>query len=140
MSTHEHFESSHEIQGPSDRSFGVVFTLFFAAVGLVPLRHGNSARWWALALALMFLVVTWLRPALLHTLNVLWMKLSLLLNRIITPVVMALLFYVAVTPLGFLRRLLGNDPLRLKFDPESKTYWQSRQPPGPAPETMSHQF
>ena len=61
-------------------------------------------------------------------------------DGVVNPLVMGLLFYLTVTPTGLLMRLFGKDPLRLRFDPEAKSYWIERQPPGPAPETMRHQF
>ncbi len=140
MSTHEDFATHHKVQGPSDRSFGIVFTVFFGLVGLLPLRHGNPVRWWAIAVSLCFLAVTAVRPSLLRYPNELWMKLSLLLNKIVTPIMMGLLFYVAVVPMAFIARVRGKDLLHLGFNRDAKSYWQLRQPPGPAPETMSNQF
>jgi hypothetical protein len=79
-------------------------------------------------------------PRVLHRANVYWSKLGLLLNRIASPVVMALLFFAVVTPVALIFRRLGNDPLRLKLDPTAATYWINRIPPGPSPESIKDQF
>ncbi len=66
--------------------------------------------------------------------------LGLLLGRVVSPIVMALLFFLVVTPTAFLFRLLGKDPLRLAAEPRAGTYWIERRPPGPPPDTMANQF
>ncbi|MBZ5609643.1 MAG: hypothetical protein LAP38_15385 [Acidobacteriia bacterium] len=140
MSAHEDFSRQAEAKGSSDRTFGVVFAVFFALLGLAPLRTHHSIRWWALAVSLVFLALAVLRPAWLHPFNRLWTQLGLLLGRVVSPIVMGLLFFLVVTPVGFLLRLLGKDPLRLAPDPGASTYWIERRPPGPPPETMANQF
>ena len=140
MNTHEDFSRKEEIKGPSDRSFGWVFTVAFAVIGLLPLLRHRPIRVWALAVSAAIAAVTLLRPAVLHSANRLWTRFGLLLNKIISPVVTSLLFYLVVTPIGLLMRLFGQDPLRLRFDRQSVSYWIERTPPGPAPDSMSHQF
>ena len=139
-STHERLTDSQEIQGSSDRSFGVVMAIFFAIVGLWPLLSGGAPRWWSMALVAALAAIAIVRPALLAPLNRLWLKFGLLLNRIVSPLIMGLLFYGMVTPYALVMRLAGKDPLRLRFDPAAKSYWIERDPPGPAPESMKHQF
>jgi len=114
--------------------------LFFGVAGLLPLRSGGRVRLPALAIAAVFLVITLLRPSLLHPLNRAWTMLGLLLGRIVNPVVTAVLFFVVFVPAGLISRLAGKDPLRLKSDAEANSYWIVRNPPGPRPETMSKQF
>jgi hypothetical protein len=87
-----------------------------------------------------FLAVAFLWPAALKPLNRLWFKFGLLLHAVVSPLVMGLLFYVAVWPTGLVMRALGRDLLRLKREPDSDSYWIVRRPPGPAPETMKDQF
>jgi hypothetical protein len=87
----------------------------------------------------LFLSAASFRPALLHPLNRLWMKLGLLLHKIVNPIVMGLLFYGTIWPTGLAMRMRGRDLLRLKRDPDADTYWIAR-PPGPLPETMRDQF
>lgn len=124
----------------SDRSFGVVFAVVFAIIGLYPLRHGTDPRWWSLGIAAAFLAVALVRPARLNPLNRLWTRFGLLLNAIITPVIMGLLFWLAFVPTGLLMRLLGKRPLNLGFDDQCESYWITREQPGPTPESMKYQF
>jgi len=101
-------------------------------------HHGRL--WpWELTLAVLFLSAVWLKPASLNPLNRLWMKLGLLLHRIVNPIVMGLLFYGTIWPTGLVMRMRGRDLLRLKHEPDADTYWIAR-PPGPLPETMRDQF
>jgi hypothetical protein len=137
---HEDFARDEEIEGSSDRSFGLVFTAVFLIVGVWPAFFGNEARFWSFAVAAVFLVLSLARSALLAPLNRLWMKFGLLLSRIVNPLVIGLLFYTTVTPIGLIMRALGKDLLRLRFEPEAESYWIEREPPGPAPESMKNQF
>lgn len=86
------------------------------------------------------LAVGLLFPNLLTPLNRIWFKLGLAMNTIVNPVVMAILFFGAVVPLGWYLRIKGKDLLRVKMDPGAATYWIERQPPGPAPDSMKKQF
>ncbi len=93
----------------------------------------NSRRAFVVILALAALML--LRPF-----NVFWFKFGSAIYKIVTPVAMAFLFFVAVTPAALVMRALGKVPLSLDFEPGKKTYWIERRPPGPAPETMKNQF
>ncbi len=138
--THESFEHRHSPIGSSDRSFGVVFSIFFLLVAIWPIFHHRPLRWWALPLSLLFLLLAIAAPALLHPLNLVWTRLGLLLARITNPIVTAVLFFLVFTPAAFLLRLLGKDPLHLRYDPAAASYWILRDPPGPDPESMRNQF
>jgi hypothetical protein len=140
MAAHEDLSRKHVARGPSDRSFGFVFSAFFLLVAIAPLRKHHPMRWWALGFAVAFLAVSLLVPDLLKPLNRLWMRLGHLLGRITTPVVTGLLFYLVFTPAAYIMRLLGKDPLRLKFDAQTDSYWRERRPPGPPPADMANQF
>jgi hypothetical protein len=140
MSAHEDLSRRHEAIGASDRSFGLVFAVFFALVGVLPLWHRHPVRLWALISSGIVLVVAIARPSILQMPNRVWTRLGLLLSRIVNPVVMGILFYLVVTPIAFLRRLGGADSMKLHFDPQAPTYWQERKPPGPAPDSMARQF
>ena len=140
MSTHEDFGRTLEVTGSSDRGFGLVFATVFAALACWPLLHGRPLRLWALAVSGAFLLVALAWPSLLHVPNVLWMRFGLLLGRIVSPVILGLLFYLVVTPTAWMMRIAGKDPLRLRFDPAATSYWLPRHPPGPPPKGMSNQF
>jgi saxitoxin biosynthesis operon SxtJ-like protein len=137
---HEDFLRETAPTVSSDRVFGLTFAVAFAVLALWPVVRDRPMRSWALAAAVAFLVVALLRPQLLGPGNRLWFHLGLLLQRLVTPAVMALLFYGAVTPMALVLRLLGKDPLRLEIDRTARTYWIERTPPGPAPDTMRRQF
>ena len=137
---HEDLSRPDEVKRSSDRTFGLVFTIVFLIVGLWPLAGGGAVRLWALGTAAAFLATAFLRPKLLAPFNRLWTKFGLLLHSVAAPVVMGLLFYLTVTPIGLIMRLLGKDPLRLRFEPQADSYWIVRRPPGPAPDTMKNQF
>lgn len=137
---HEDFSRSDHVQGSSDRSFGLVFAVFFAVVGLWPLRHQQGVRYWALGLAAGLLLLSFTVPRVLHPANYLWMRLALLLNKIVSPVAMGILFFLVATPTGIVLRLMGKDALRLRWDREAASYWLKRSPPGPEPASMRHQF
>jgi nitrate reductase NapE component len=140
MSTHEDFSRTHEVKASSNRSFGWVFTVVFLIIAVWPLFSGGMVRWWSLSVAAAFALVTVAAPKLLALPNRLWLRFGLLLNRIISPVVLALLFYFVVTPMGALMRVFGKDTLRLRRHATDTSYWIKRDPPGPKPDSMNHQF
>jgi hypothetical protein len=141
VDTHERIVGSEAVEGSSDRSLGVVFAAFFALAAFLPLLSGKPIRLWSVALSLVFLIVGLARPALLHPLNRLWTGLGYLLGRIMTPIVMGMVFYGVITPIGLLkRRFAREDSLHLGFEPDRPSYWIERNPPGPAPESITHQF
>ena len=115
---HEDFTRQEEIRASSDRSFGLVMAACFGIVGLLPLLHApvSAIRWWALAIAAAFLALALLWTAPLRPLNRWWLKLGLLLSKVVSPVVLMLLFYATVTPIGLLMRATGKDPMRLRRD------------------------
>lgn len=132
MSTHEDLRRAHEVKGGSDRSFGFVFTVVFALLGL---RH----VWW-LAASAAILAVTLIRASALAPFNRVWTRLGALLNRVVSPLISAAIFYLVVTPAGLIMRRGGKDLLRLKPDATAETYWVLRDPPGPEPASMADQF
>jgi hypothetical protein len=138
--THERLVADEVVAASSNRSFGLVFSVLFALLGLVPLVRGRPVRVWALVLAAAFFLAALARPRMLAPLNRLWLRVGLLLHACLSPVIMGLVFYTTVTPIGLVRRLLGADPLRLRLDRDAVTYWIERDPPGPAPDTMRRQF
>ena len=136
---YSHFGKTHEL--PSNRSFGWVFTGFFGLTAIWPLlRNHGGVRWWAAVVSGIFLVLTLVIPDVLEPLNRLWMKLALLLARVVNPVILGLMFFLIFTPVAFVLRLLGKDLLRLKLDQSASSYWLTRADHGPAGPTMKNQF
>ena len=110
---------------------------------LITLRRvWNGTHIWPLfgAIALVFFLMAWLRPALLAPLNRAWNKLGLLLGKIVSPIVLGALFFLVITPSAIIIRWMGNDLLNLRRDPKAESYWLVRNPPGPAPESINDQF
>ena len=140
QSSHEVFVRDEKVAPGSDRSFGLVMALALAAVTALNAWHSGKLWPWTGGLAALFVAAALLRPAVLHPLNLVWLRFGLLLHRVVNPVVMALLFYGTVLPTGLVMRLMGKDLLRLKRQPDADSYWIVRQPPGPSPETMRDQF
>ena len=138
--THEDYARDEDLQGSSDRSFGFVFTGFFALVGGVKLYTGHAWSLYWFAGAATFLAAALLAPRILAPLNRLWLKFALLLYAVMNPLTMALLFFLVVTPIGVVMRLAGKDFLRKRLEPDASSYWLPRDPPGPAPDSMKQQF
>ncbi len=139
MATHENLARDQDIKVSRNRDFGWVFTIVFLVVALWPLLSGGAARLWALIVSGALLLITLATPGLLALPNRLWQRFGLLLSRVTTPLVLAVMFYAIVVPTGLLRQRLGNDPLRLRKSPDG-SYWITRDPPGPEPGSMSNQF
>ncbi len=114
-------------QPGSDRSFGLVFTGAFVLVAMAPAFHHGRIRLWALAVAAMFLVAALVRPSVLRHPNRVWFRFGLLLGKVVTPVMMGLIFLVAVTPVAVLRRSLKSTGLDIRFDRKAESYWIPRE-------------
>ena len=137
---HEDLNRDQDVEGSSNRIFGLVFAGVFFVIAGWPLFHGEALRWWASVVAVVFVLAALIKPTLLTRLNQLWMKLGMLLGKVVSPIALGILFYGVFTPIGTAIRLAGKDPLRLKFNPDADSYWISRDPPGPPPDSMTNQF
>ena len=137
---HENLNRVEEIEVSSDRSFGMVFTLVFLAVGIWVVSGGQSEGWFFLAGAALFFTVALARPSVLGPLNRAWMKFGLLLSRVVNPLILGVVFFLVITPMAVVRRLLGKDSLHLKSKSDLESYWIDRNPPGPKPGSMTRQF
>jgi hypothetical protein len=140
-SNHESLHREEMIAGPSDRNFGRTFAIIFALLACVSAWRGwRVGPLWFFGPALAFGIATLVRPSLLAPLNRAWLRLGLLLHKVVSPLVMGAIFFLVFTPMGFLMRAFGKDFLRLKRDPQAASYWILRQPPGPAPDSLQNQF
>ena len=111
-----------EIKIGSNKSFGIVFFIVFLLIAVYPLINNGELRIWSLILSLAFLILGLLNSKILYPLNKIWFKFGLLLGRIVSPLVMVIIFFLVVTPIGLLMRILNKDLLNLKFN-KSKSYW-----------------
>ena len=110
----------------SNRSFGILFFLFFLLISIWPLINGAEVRIWSLVLSLIFLILGLLNSKYLSPFNKAWVKFGELLGRIIAPLVMAIIFFFVVTPLGLIIKLFGKDLLKTKFI-KTNSYWLKRE-------------
>jgi len=138
--SHESFDRDDHTTPSSDRSFGLVMATFLAVVaGGGWFRDSHHWAWWLLASASLAAVAL-VQPRWLSPLNYLWLRFGLLLHAVISPVVLFVLYYICISPIGAMMRLTGKDPLRLRLDPAAETYWIRRTPPGPASGSMKNQY
>ena len=117
---------SDKIKISSNRSFGLLFFVVFLIVSLWPLTHEGSIRIWSVIVSAVFLILGLINSRLLTPLNVLWLKFGMILGAIISPIVMGIVFFLVVTPTGFILRIMGKDLLNKKYDKEKETYWIKR--------------
>ena len=110
------------IKTSSNRSFGLVFFVLFLAISLWPLLDDKDLRIWSLIISVIFLILGLLNSKILQPLNKIWFLFGLFLGNIVSPIVMSIVFFLVVTPTGFLVRLFGKDLLKLKKN-NSSTYW-----------------
>jgi hypothetical protein len=123
----------------SNRAFGLTIGAVLGLIAVFSFIFGTHGWWW-LGAAAVFALSGLLVPAALAPLNRLWFRFGLLLHHIISPVVLALMFYAVMTPIGLLMRLFGKRPLHLRFDRNAGSYWIRRDPPGPARDSFPNQF
>src|SRR5262249_24973856 len=117
-----------------------VFGAVFAIIAVWPWLFGGQIRIWSGIVGAVFALVAWLWPAVLAPLNRVWTRFGLLHHRVVSPVVLGVMFFVVLTPMGLIMRALGKAPLRLRMDRNAGSYWIDRRPPGPAPDTLNNQF
>jgi len=124
----------------SERRFGLLFFVLCGAIGGYLMWRGGTGWYYWLTATVAFggLAVVW--PRALRPLNIAWFRFGMLLHHIVNPLVIGAIFFLTVVPTGLIMRLLGKDPLNLRFDPKAKSYWIKRDPPGPEPGTLKNQF
>ena len=125
---------------PTNRSFGIVFSIVFFLLGIFPLALNESVYFVPLFTSVSLLFLTFTLPRILTPFNYIWFRFGMLLHAIVSPIALGILFYGVVTPTGLLMRLFGKKPLALDFDRDAPSYWIQRSPPGPTPESMTNQF
>ena len=117
-----------KVKKSSNKSFGIVFFIVFIIIGFWPLLDINTYRLWAIIIAFIFLALGLVNSKLLTPLNILWFKFGIFLGKIISPFVMGVIFFVVVTPIGLIMRILKKDLLKLKFN-NKNSYWIEKSGP-----------
>tara|TARA_E500000178_G_C16817846_1_gene660052 strand:+ start:311 stop:709 length:399 start_codon:yes stop_codon:yes gene_type:complete len=112
----------------SNRSFGIVFFIFFLIVSLYPLSNDKNINIVALTISIFFLVLGLLNSKILFPLNKIWFKFGIILGNLISPLIMSVIFFVIITPIGLLMRMFGKDVLNLKYN-DNKSYWIDKDGP-----------
>ena len=118
-----------EIKLGSNRSFGIVFFIVFVLIAIYPIINQGELRIWSLIISLFFLVLGLFNSKILTPLNKLWFKFGLFLGKIISPIIMGIIFFVVVTPIGVIMRLIGKDVLNLKLNKKEGSYWIEKEGP-----------
>ena len=117
-----------DIKISSNRSFGIVFFIVFLLIALYPLTYNQDLRIWSVIISIIFLVLGLFNSKILTPLNKLWFKFGIFLGKIISPIIMGIIFFLVVTPIGILMRLLGKDLINLKYN-NNKSYWIEKKGP-----------
>ena len=112
-----------EIKISSNRSFGLVFFVVFLLIAVHPLTNSEEIRIWSIIVSFIFLILGLLKSKFLSPLNILWFKFGVFLGKIVSPIIMGVIFFLVVTPIGLLMRLFGKDVLNLKLKKKKRTYW-----------------
>ena len=118
----------NDVKIGSNKSFGIVFFIVFLIISIYPMLGGDSLRVWSLAISIIFLILGLLNSKILSPLNKLWFKFGIFLGKIISPIIMGIIFFFVVTPIGYLMRLFKKDVLSLKFN-GNKSYWVKKNGP-----------
>ncbi len=114
---------------PSNKNFGVVFFVVFLIIGLWPLFTKSEVRYWSLFISIVFLILGLFNSKILTPLNKIWFKFGMFLGKIISPLILGILFFLVVTPIGFAMRILRKDILNLRYDKNIKSYWIEKNGP-----------
>ena len=117
-----------DIKISSNRSFGIVFFIVFLLIALYPLTYSEEIKVWSATISLIFLVLGLFNSKILTPLNKLWFKFGIFLGKIISPIIMGIIFFLVVTPIGLLMRLFGKDVLNLRYN-KNKSYWIEKNGP-----------
>ena len=120
--------NKNNIKLGSNRSFGIVFFVVFLLIALYPLTNSEGIIVWSVIISFIFLVLGLLNSKILTPLNKLWFKLGIFLGKVISPIIMGIIFFLVVTPTGLIMRLLGKDVLNLKYN-KNQSYWIEKKGP-----------
>ena len=117
-----------KIKVSSNKSFGIVFSIFFLVISIYLFLNKYPFYYWSLFVSIIFLILGLMNSKILSPLNLLWFKFGILIGKIVSPVVMSIIFFLVVTPISILLKIFGKDVLNLKFN-NNKTYWIEKNGP-----------
>ena len=117
-----------DVKISSNRSFGIVFFVVFLIISIFPLINEGNLRIWALIISIIFLILGLVNSNILTPLNKIWFRFGVILGKIVSPIVMSVIFFLVVTPIGILMRILKKDLLNLKIN-DNKSYWIEKSEP-----------
>ncbi len=120
--------NSKDIKIGSNRSFGIVFFIFFLIIAIYPIINGREINKWFFFTSIIFLILGLLNSKFLTPLNKLWFKFGIFLGKLISPLIMGIIFFLVVTPIGYIMRILRKDILNLKFN-KNRSYWEKKNGP-----------
>ena len=118
----------NDIKISSNRSFGIVFFVVFLLIALYPLINSEEVRAWSIIVSLIFLILGLINSKILSPLNKIWFKFGIYLGKIISPIIMGIIFFLVVTPIGLIMRLLKKDLINLKYN-QNESYWIEKKGP-----------
>lgn len=118
----------NDVKISSNKSFGIVFSVVFFIIAIFPILNNDNIRVWSLVISLIFLVLGLINSKLLSPLNKIWFKFGLILSKVVSPIIMGIIFFLVVTPIGILMRILKKDLLNLKYN-NKNTYWIKKKEP-----------
>ena len=119
------------------KNFALIWAAIFFVIGFIPLLKGHDIKIWALIIAIVFIIIGFFKPDLLSTFYRIWTKIGEFIGGVISKIMLFLLFYLVFTPISFILRALGNDPLNKRLDKTQNSYWITREK---QPESMKNQF
>lgn len=137
---HEDYRRDTAMQAGSPRGFGLIVGGALVLIAGIPLFSGERPWLFPAGIGAALIAVALLAPRLLQPLNLAWTALGRLMQRVFDPIFLGFLFFCVITPVALAMRAAGKDPLLLKRDPTARSYWISREPPGPPPSGMKDQF
>ena len=126
-----------EIKTSSNKNFGLVFFVIFMTIALWPLLNDENIRIWSVIVSIIFLILGLFNSKILTPFNKLWMRLGIFLGAIVSPIVMGIVYFAVITPIGLIMKLFGKDVLNLKIDKNKNTYWTLKKK---IPSKMKDQF
>jgi len=130
-------EDSNTYKRSTEKSFGIVFSIVFLIISLYPILENKPLQIWALVISVVFFIASFLAPQILKPMNKIWFRVGIMMGSVVSPIIMAVVFFIVILPIGLLMRILQKDFLNRKIDKKANSYWINRKPGN---ESMRDQF